>query len=70
VPNPVGLDDTEDWLTINQVAEIFCKHRTTVEKMIREGTLAAVKVGSGRGQYRILRRDLIELLNRNHRRAG
>jgi excisionase family DNA binding protein len=70
VPKVVRIDDLDDALTINDVAKMMKRHRTTVEKMVREGTLAATRVGAGRGQWVITRRDVTDYLNRNHHRAG
>ncbi|GAA4863364.1 helix-turn-helix domain-containing protein [Kitasatospora terrestris] len=54
-PTPPALADPTDYLTVPQVAFALRLSQETVWRMARSGTLAAYRVGNGRGQVRISR---------------
>ena len=52
---------TDEWYSVEQVAERLGLHVRTVRNYVRDGRLKAVRIGK---QYRIARTDLEELTGR------
>ena len=58
-----------NYLTVKQVAEQLAVSPTTIYDLCREGQLASVRVGCGRGTIRITRVALDRYLQRGASRA-
>ena len=52
---------TDEWFSVDQVAQRLGLHVRTVRNYVRDGRLKAVRIGK---QYRIARSDLEELTGR------
>ena len=50
-------DERRDWLTVQQIAELFQVNEETVRRWIRSGALPVLNLGVRAG-YRIRREDL------------
>ena len=57
----ITLGDYPPVLSVEQVCEILHIHRKTCYKMIRDGTIPAVKLGH---LYRVSKENVISYLNR------
>ena len=53
---------TDEWFSVDQVAQRLGLHVRTVRNYVRDGRLKAVRIGK---QYRIARSDLEELTGRS-----
>ena len=54
--------NNEEYLTVEQVAELFQVHWQTILNYIKSGKLTAVKLGKG---YRIPKKSLTDFINTN-----
>lgn len=57
-------------LTLDQVADRLQVSRTTVDRIVKEGRLATIRVGSGRGHPRVTERGLMAYLGSLEGRRG
>lgn len=53
-----------EWFNTREAAEIADRDRRTIVNWIRSGKLPAVKLPGAKGQYRIRKNDLNEVLTR------
>lgn len=47
-----------EWLTVQEVAELFRVNEETVRRWVRRGELPVLELGAGRAGYRIRRSDV------------
>ena len=64
-------DDTPgEWLTVQDVAELFKVNEETVRRWIRGGELAVLNLGGGRAGYRIRRDELDRFIRERYGPVG
>lgn len=67
----MGTQWKKEFMTVQEVAHELHLARATVYRMIGDGVIASVKIGSGRGRIRVPRDEVkhyIESLKREARR--
>lgn len=65
---PFDLEDMADSLSIDEFAELLHVHRTTAERIIRDGEVDVIRIGHGRGRLRVPRRSATDYINRMHQK--
>ena len=64
-------DDTPgEWLTVQDVAELFKVNEETVRRWIRGGELAVLDLGGARAGYRIRRDELDRFIRERYGPVG
>jgi excisionase family DNA binding protein len=66
---PLTLADLDTLRTYDEVAERLSVSPRTVARLVNDGELGVVKIGSGRGHPRVPERAIVDYLNRRYRRA-
>jgi excisionase family DNA binding protein len=49
----IETDAQDEYLTVPEVAQLYRLHPSTVTDLCRSGLIGAVRVGNGRGRWRI-----------------
>lgn len=62
---PLTESDLGELLSVTAAAQLYGVSRSTLYRMIGDGDLDVVKIGSGAGRLRISKRSLVDLLNRS-----
>lgn len=66
---PISEQDLADLMDVAHAAEFMGVSRSTVNRMIANKEIDIVRLGSGRGRVRILKRSILDHVNRKVTRA-
>jgi excisionase family DNA binding protein len=63
------MDDLDTLRTYEEVGERLSVSARTVARLVSTGELGVVRIGAGRGHPRVPEREIVDYLNRRHKRA-